>query len=115
MVVAAHWIAPEANARWRSFCGIIFSSTFRPFFLKMPALSARVSGAKPVQPDMPSTILVSCAWALCAATAMQAVASAVFHRENGWDWVVDVMGSSSVKARKNGWANRLRYPLKTAK
>ena len=57
-VVAAHWMAPEASARWRSFCGIILSSTSSPFFLKMPALSASVSGAKPVQPDMPSAILV---------------------------------------------------------
>ncbi|MNT86974.1 hypothetical protein D3C72_2273340 [compost metagenome] len=42
----------------------------------MPALSASVSGAKPVQPDMPSTILVSCAWAGAAKANMHAVAAA---------------------------------------
>src|SRR3989338_11020217 len=75
-VVAAHWMDLEARARWRSFCGIILISTSRPFFLKMPALSARVSGAKPVQPDMPSTILVSCARAGAASAITHAVAAA---------------------------------------
>ncbi len=60
-VVAAHWMAPEAMARWRSFCGILLIVTSRPFFLKMPASLASVSGAKPVQPEMPMPTLVS--WA----------------------------------------------------
>src|SRR5690606_29935229 len=74
-VVAAHWMASDASARWRSFCGIMRSSTSRPFFLKMPALSASVSGAKPVQPDMPRAILVSCALAFAAMPAAQAAAA----------------------------------------
>ena len=32
-VVAAHWISPEAMARWRSFCGIFLRLTSRPCFL----------------------------------------------------------------------------------
>ena len=52
-VVAAHWTSPEAMARWRSFCGIFWIVTSRPFALKMPASLASVSGAKPVQPEMP--------------------------------------------------------------
>ena len=60
-VVAAHWMSPEAIARWRSFCGIFLIVTSRPFFLKMPASFASVSGAKPVQPLMPMATLVS--WA----------------------------------------------------
>src|SRR5574343_542110 len=77
-VVAAHWMALEARARWRSFCWIIFSSTSRPCFLNRPALSAKVSGAKPVQPDMPRAILVSCAWAAVDRAAVQASKAAVF-------------------------------------
>ena len=50
-VVAAHCTSPDAIARCRSFCGIFFRSTSRPFFLKMPASFASVSGAKPVQPE----------------------------------------------------------------
>src|SRR5450830_200083 len=75
-VVAAHWMALEARARWRSFWGIIFRSTSRPCCLKLPALSARVRGAKPVQPDMPKAILVSCA-CTGAATAATSPAAAI--------------------------------------
>jgi hypothetical protein len=49
-VVAAHWMSPDAIASWRSFWGIFFRSTSRPYFLKMPASLASVSGAKPVHP-----------------------------------------------------------------
>ena len=58
-VVAAHWMSPEAMARWRSFCGIFLMLTSSPCFLYRPASLARVSGAKPVQPDMPMATLVS--------------------------------------------------------
>src|SRR6218665_1704784 len=68
-VVAAHSIDLAARARWRSFCAIILISTSRPCLLKRPALSASVSGAKPVQPDMPSTSLVFCACACACAGA----------------------------------------------
>ncbi len=71
-VVAAHWMAPEAMARWRSFCGILLIVTSRPFFLKMPASLAKVSGAKPVQPEMPMPTLVSCARAAVQARAAAA-------------------------------------------
>ena len=70
-VVAAHWMAPAASARWRSFWGMNLISTSRPFFLKIPALSASDRGAKPVQPDMPSVSLVSCAPAVEAMPATQ--------------------------------------------
>jgi hypothetical protein len=59
-------MSPLAMARWRSFCGIFLIETSRPFFLKMPASLASVSGAKPVQPLMPMPTLVSCARALPA-------------------------------------------------
>jgi len=52
-VVAAHWMSPDAIARWRSFCGIFLMVTSTPFFLKIPASLASVSGANPVQPEMP--------------------------------------------------------------
>src|SRR6218665_722207 len=68
-VVAARLIDLAARARWRSFCAIILISTSRPCLLKRPALSASVSGAKPVQPDMPSTSLVFCACACACAGA----------------------------------------------
>src|SRR5947209_5332544 len=45
-----------------------------PFFLKMPASSASLSGWKPVQPLMPSTTF-SCAWAANAAPAATTMAS----------------------------------------
>src|SRR5690606_38120447 len=61
-VVAAHWISPDRRARWRLACGIFRMLTSRPFFSKMPASFASVSGAKPVQPDMPIETAVS-AWA----------------------------------------------------
>src|SRR4051812_28442202 len=54
-------MSPEAIARWRSFCGIFRSVTSRPFFLKMPAWLASVSGAKPVHPEMPMPTLTSSA------------------------------------------------------
>src|SRR5256885_1791423 len=107
MVVAAHWMAPEARARWRSFCGIIFRSTARPFFLKMPALSARVSGAKPVQPDMPRVILVSCAAAGCSAAARQR-AAASGPRGRRRNVGIELMWHSSVG--KASWRWQFRGP-----
>ena len=68
-VVAAHWMSPEAIARWRSFWGIIFTLTSRPCFLKRPAYLASVSGAKPVHPAIPTATLVSCAEAVAATGA----------------------------------------------
>ena len=56
-------MSPEAIARWRSFCGIFLIVTSRPCFLNRPASLASVSGAKPVQPEMPIATLVSCACA----------------------------------------------------
>jgi hypothetical protein len=75
-VVAAHWTSPDAIARWRSFCGIILSDTSRPFFLKIPASLASVSGWNPVQPDMPMATLVSCAVAEPVAANSAAAAKA---------------------------------------
>src|SRR5215471_8889400 len=60
-VVAAHWMSPDAIARCRSFCGIFFNVTSRPFFLKMPDWLARVSGAKPVHPESPIATFTSSA------------------------------------------------------
>src|SRR5215475_10312854 len=60
-VVAAHWMSPDATARCRLACGIFLRVTSRPFLAKMPASLARVSGAKPVQPEMPMATLVPCA------------------------------------------------------
>ena len=60
-VVAAHWTSPEAMARCRLACGIFLIVTSRPFFAKMPASLASVSGAKPVHPEMPIVTLVPCA------------------------------------------------------
>src|SRR4051812_22181929 len=54
-------MSPEATARWRSFCGILVRVTSRPCFLNSPASLAKVRGAKPVQPLMPTATLVSCA------------------------------------------------------
>src|SRR3954463_10161711 len=62
-VVAAHWMSPDATARCRSFCGIFLIVTSRPFFLKMPAWLASVSGANPVHPEMPMATFTSCATA----------------------------------------------------
>jgi hypothetical protein len=54
-------------------------STSRPFFSKMPASFASVSGAKPVQPDMPIETAV---WAWAAedidATAKAAITQFLF-------------------------------------
>ena len=54
-------MSPEASARWRLACGTLTMFTSSPFFLKMPASLASVSGAKPVQPDMPIETAVSAA------------------------------------------------------
>src|SRR5260370_269383 len=62
-VVAAHWTSPEAMARCRSFCGIFLIVTSRPFFLKMPAWFASVSGANPVHPEIPMATFTSSATA----------------------------------------------------
>src|SRR4051812_50132940 len=56
-------MSPDATARWRSFCGIFLIVTSRPFFLKMPAWLASVSGANPVHPEMPMATFTSCATA----------------------------------------------------
>ena len=77
-VVAAHWMSPDAIARWRSFCGIFLIVTSSPCCLKRPASLAKVSGAKPVQPEMATATLVSWAWAAGAkATAAVTVAAAM--------------------------------------
>ena len=64
-VVAAALSAPAASAAERCTGGIMRISTSAPFFLKIPALSASESGAKPVQPLIPSTTF-SCAAAVPA-------------------------------------------------
>ena len=61
-VVAAALIAPEASAAERGTGGMKRISMSTPFFLKMPASSASLSGWKPVQPLMPR-MTFSCAWA----------------------------------------------------
>jgi len=76
-VVAAHWMSPDAIARWRSFCGIFLMLTSSPFFLKMPASLASVSGAKPVHPEMPILSLVSCAEAEAGKTSRAAMTPAL--------------------------------------
>src|SRR5262245_47937596 len=65
-VVAAHWMSPDAMARCRLACGIFLIVTSRPFFAKMPASLASVSGAKPVHPEIPIVTLVPCASAVSA-------------------------------------------------
>src|SRR5262245_369591 len=89
-VVAAHWMSPEAMARCRSFCGIFLIVTSRPFFLKMPAWFASVSGANPVHPEIPMPTFTS--WATAGADTKRAavatnipklrmaVSSLLFHR-----------------------------------
>src|SRR3954449_3952193 len=67
-------MSPEAMARCRLACGIFLMVTSRPFFAKMPASLARVSGAKPVQPEVPMATLVPCASA--GAPAKQATSAA---------------------------------------
>src|SRR5258707_7890484 len=54
-------MSPDAPARCRFFCGIFLMVTSRPFFLKIPAWLASVSGAKPVHPEIPMATLVSSA------------------------------------------------------
>jgi hypothetical protein len=73
-VVAAHWMSPEAMARWRSFCGIFLIVTSRPFFLKMPTWLASVSGAKPVHPEMPMATFTS--WARAGEDARRTAVAA---------------------------------------
>src|SRR5262249_21324185 len=50
-------------------CGILLIVASMPFFLKMPASLASVSGAKPVQPLMPIATLASCAMAVVMSAA----------------------------------------------
>src|SRR5215510_7812636 len=83
-------MSPEATARCRSFCGIFLMVTSRPFFLKMPAWLASVSGANPVHPEIPMPTFTS--WATAGADARKtavaanipklrmAVSSLLFHR-----------------------------------
>ena len=73
-VVAAHWISPEAMARCRLAWGIFLRVTSRPFFAKMPASLASVSGAKPVQPDSPMATLVP--WATAGVAMIDAASAA---------------------------------------
>src|SRR5215470_3591394 len=72
-VVAAHWMSPEAMAKCRLACGIFLMVTSRPFLLKMPASLARVSGAKPVHPEMPMVTFV-CALAGAPSKIVQSAA-----------------------------------------
>src|SRR5215475_4413442 len=76
-VVAAHWTSPEAMARCRLACGIFLIVTSSPFLAKMPASLARVSGAKPVHPEMPMVTLVPCAAAGVAKRAAAANTAAI--------------------------------------
>src|SRR3954465_5813054 len=48
-------------ARWRLACVTFLIVTSRPFLAKMPASLARVSGAKPVQPEIAMVTLVCAA------------------------------------------------------
>src|SRR5688572_21076322 len=73
-------------ARCRSFCGIFLMLTSRPFFLKIPASLARVSGAKPVQPEMPTATLVSWAWAMPQASRANERASSFFMMASFGGW-----------------------------
>src|SRR3954471_14646608 len=77
-VVAAHCTSPEAIARWRSFCGIFLIVTSRPFFLKIPASLASVSGANPVHPEIAMFTFTSSATA--GAAARKAAAAATIPR-----------------------------------
>src|SRR3981189_413315 len=61
-------------ARCRLAWGIFLMVTSRPFLAKMPASLASVSGAKPVQPEVPMATLVPCASA--GAPAKQATSAA---------------------------------------
>jgi hypothetical protein len=61
-VVTTQFSAPPTRARLRSRCGTKRVPTSMPLARKIPACAARVSGAKPVQPDMPMVIF-GMAWA----------------------------------------------------
>src|SRR3954453_6729043 len=65
-------------ARWRSFCGIFLMVTSRPFFLKIPAWLASVSGANPVHPEIAMFTFTSSATA--GAAARKAAAAATIAR-----------------------------------
>src|SRR5262245_17998216 len=67
-------MSPEATARCRSFCGIFLMVTSRPFFLKMPAWFASVSGANPVHPEIPMPTFTS--WATAGADTRKTVVAA---------------------------------------
>src|SRR5688572_22876467 len=84
-VVAAHWMSPEAMARWRSFCGIFLMSTSRPCFLKMPASFASVSGANPVQPEMPTATLVCACAANGSSSSRDRARTVRFMRNSSFD------------------------------
>lgn len=76
----------------------------------MPALSASVSGAKPVQPDMPSAIFTFCAWACRDSPATQTPATAsdtIFKTDR------PIICSSQEKIESHTWKARaalLRRP-----
>src|ERR1700716_2532514 len=76
-------------ARWRLACGIFLRVTSRPFLAKMPASLASVSGAKPVQPEMPIVTLV-CAIAGTADT----VAPIIVAPSTAASFNIDVMDHS---------------------
>src|SRR5262249_50839163 len=68
-------MSPEATARCRLAYGIFLIVTSRPFFAKMPASLASVSGAKPVQPEIRMATLVPCASAEPVKSAVEKVAA----------------------------------------
>src|ERR1700754_980024 len=72
-VVAAHWMSPDAIARWRLACGIFFMVASIPCLAKRPASFASVSGAKPVHPEMPMATFLS--WAAAGMETRAAVAA----------------------------------------
>ncbi len=98
-VVAAHWMSPDAMARWRLACGIFLMVTSRPFLAKMPASLASVSGAKPVQPEIPMATLVPCAAAGVAASAAPSAAAMI---------LIGVMGCSVSNGLHVGQASIIR-------
>jgi hypothetical protein len=67
-------------------CGIFLIVTSSPSLAKMPPSLARVSGAKPVHPEMPMATLVPCAAAGVAKRAAAASAAAIVR--------IDVMACS---------------------
>src|SRR5215218_5012478 len=74
-VVAAHWMSPDAIARWRLACGIFLMVASLPCLAKMLAPLASVSGAKPVHPDMPIATFFS--WAATGVETRAAVTIAI--------------------------------------